>query len=446
MIFDIGKTNKKLMLFNQHYKIVHEETVHFEETTDEDGFHCEDLLLLGDWVLKCYHKWIESTEFQIKAINISAYGASFALIDENDKPIFPLYNYLKPYPASLQLIFYEKYGGAVPFSLTTASPVLGSLNSGLQLFRLKVERNELFQKVKFALHLPQYLSFLITNRPFADITSIGCHTGLWNFQKNQYHQWVFSEQIAEKLPPIQSTEKVFNVVQNDMVCGIGLHDSSAALIPYLKNIKEPFLLISTGTWCVSLNPFNQNALSEEELSKDCLFYISYDGKPIKASRLFAGHYHEVQSKRLSDFFKVHYDDCKQVKFNIELIKGISNADDNNQADFNPHKFDFSEIDLNRFTCFEEAYHHLMMNIVDLQFMSTNLVLKNTPVTEIYIDGGFSNNEVFLQLIAIRFSKYKVFAATVAQASALGAAIAIHDSWNTIPISTDIIKFRQINNS
>ena len=47
-IFDIGKTNKKLLLFDQQYKLLHEESTQINETTDEDGFACEDIDALSD--------------------------------------------------------------------------------------------------------------------------------------------------------------------------------------------------------------------------------------------------------------------------------------------------------------------------------------------------------------------------------------------------------------
>jgi L-fuculokinase len=42
-IFDVGKTNKKLFLFDENYNIVFERSARFFETTDEDGFPCENL-------------------------------------------------------------------------------------------------------------------------------------------------------------------------------------------------------------------------------------------------------------------------------------------------------------------------------------------------------------------------------------------------------------------
>ena len=42
--------------------------------------------------------------------------------------------------------------------------------------------------------------------------------------------------------------------EDTIAVGAGLHDSSAALIPYLSAFREPFILLSPGTWCISLNP------------------------------------------------------------------------------------------------------------------------------------------------------------------------------------------------
>ncbi len=96
-IFDIGKTNKKLLLFDEHYKVVHEESRQLDETKDEDGFACEDVELLTQWVTDSFESLLKDDRFQIKAVNFSAYGASFVYLDKDLKVIPPLYNYLKPY-------------------------------------------------------------------------------------------------------------------------------------------------------------------------------------------------------------------------------------------------------------------------------------------------------------------------------------------------------------
>jgi sugar (pentulose or hexulose) kinase len=86
----------------------------------------------------------------------------------------------------------------------------------------------------------------------------------------------------------------------------------------------------------------------------------------------------------------------------------------------------------------EAYHQLMMDLVQLQVASTNLVLKNSPAKRIFVDGGFSKNSVYMNLLATAFPQMEVFAASMAQASAVGAALSIHQAWNNSPVPNDLI--------
>lgn len=125
-VFDVGKTNKKLFLFDEHYKIVFERSARFLETVDEDGFPCENLESLRLSIFDSLHEVFRKQEFEIKAINFSTYGASLVYIDENGRPLTPLYNYLKPYPRELQDKVYSRYGGEDIFASQTASPVLGA--------------------------------------------------------------------------------------------------------------------------------------------------------------------------------------------------------------------------------------------------------------------------------------------------------------------------------
>ncbi|MEP6596636.1 MAG: FGGY family carbohydrate kinase, partial [Ginsengibacter sp.] len=323
-IFDIGKTNKKLFLFDENYKIVYERSARLIETIDEDGDPCENLDSLRLSVFDSLRDVFRRKEFEIKAINFASYGASFVYLDEEGRTVAPLYNYLKEYPESLKKKFYDTYGGEEEFSNRTASPVLGNLNSGMQLYSIKYEKPLLFLQIKHALHLPQYLSFLISGNRCSDITSIGCHTNLWDFLKNEYHYWVKQEGVLEKLAPLMHCNRVLPAFfpGNKYYVGIGLHDSSAALIPYLVNFQEPFILISTGTWCISLNPFNDSPLTKEELENDCLCYMTYLGKPVKASRLFAGYEHEQQVKRLDDYFHQTAEKYRNIEYNPEIIARV----------------------------------------------------------------------------------------------------------------------------
>lgn len=443
-IFDVGKTNKKLFLFDSHYRVAFERSARFFETRDEDGDSCENLESLRQSVFDVLREVAGRREYDVRAVNFATYGASLVYIDGEGRAITPLYNYLKPYPEGLQKQFYGRYGGAAAFSRQTASPVLGSLNSGLQLYRLKYEQPEVFEKVRYALHLPQYLSFLLSGIPYSDITSIGCHTNLWDFSKREYHHWVEREGIREKLAPIRACDDVVaaRFSPTGGVVGIGLHDSSAALIPYQESFQEPFVLLSTGTWCISLNPFNQQPLTEEELKQDCLCYLGYKGTPVKASRLFAGAEHDEQVQRIAGYFLQNPARYRSMVFRPELVvsfqKNLAPDATGKEPGILPQVSAFKERDLTGFGSADEAYHQLVGDLVVQQVHSTRLVLRGTGVKRLFVDGGFAPNVVYMNLLAAAFPELEVFAASVPQATALGTALAIHQAWNKEHRATDLI--------
>lgn len=445
-IFDIGKTNKKLFLIDEQYRIVLEKSENFAETTDEDGDACEDLGKLTDWVVSSFREVSEEQRFEIKAVNFSAYGASFVHLDTEGVAVSPLYNYLKPLSEVLKRQFYEDNGSEAAFSRVSASPVLGNLNSGMQIYRLKYEKPEVFKKIAFSLHLPQYLSYLFSKQTYSDITSIGCHTNLWNFDENKYADWVAKEGILAKLPPLFPSYSVVETDENLKV-GVGLHDSSSALIPYLRSFDEPFLLISTGTWCISMNPFNDSPLTDFELENDCLCYMTFQGKPVKSARLFAGFEHEEQTKRIAEYFNLSQDFYKKIAYDAEIIAILRERNRRILRGFTAATVRtasvFGQRDLADLETVEYAYHQLILDLMAQQVASTELVLRGSkPIERLFVDGGFSKNPIYMTLLAQAFPHIQVYAASVAQASAMGAALAIHPHWNEKDVPTHLIDLKK----
>jgi sugar (pentulose or hexulose) kinase len=474
-ILDIGKTNKKLFVMDENYHIILEHTEQFADITDDDGEPCEDIERLSNWIESSLKSVIHQPNFDVKAVNFSTYGASFVLLKTAPigasgrvvgDVVAPLYNYLKSFPDDLKSTFYDKYGGEITVSSQTASPVLGNLNSGMQLYFLKERKPAIYSKINAALHLPQYASFLITKRLFSDITSIGCHTNLWHFEKNEYHDWVENEGINKILPPIFPSDAAIPALYEgkELVVGVGLHDSSAALIPYLMSFHEPFILISTGTWCISMNPFNDVPLTPEELAQDSLCYLSYQGKPVKAARIFAGNEHEIQTRRIAEHFNCPLNFYKTVEFDPEIVAILRGGTECQMSNVKCQISDKPELnainsennsEINqvlKVSGFEKralmdyknetiAYHQLMLDLVQLQTISTNLIIQNTPVRRLFIDGGFSKNPLYMNLLAENFPDLEVFAASVAQATAVGAALAIHRFWNRKPLRRDLIDLK-----
>src|SRR5690606_4831859 len=300
-VFDIGKTNKKFFLFDEDFKEVFREYSKFDHILDQDGYPTEDLHKLQLWLKAVFNRILATDQYDIKAINFSSYGASLVHLDENGEAITPLYNYTKPIDQEIINKFYQRYGPELTFIQQTGSSKEGLLNSGMQLYWLKYTKPEVFKKIKYSLHLPQYLSYIFTGIPLSEYTSIGCHTSLWDYSKKDYHYWVYKEELHKILPPIVSTETSINMNYNGkrIKIGVGIDDSSAALWTYVRSLEDSFILGCTGTWSIALNPFTTSPLSEKEVSKNCINYMRINGKQVKASRLFLGNEYKIQVQKLA---------------------------------------------------------------------------------------------------------------------------------------------------
>lgn len=430
-VFDIGKTNKKFLLFDEKMNVVFQNEEKFDTTIDEDGDECDDIEKIEAWIHKTLKDKIKEDFYDLRGINFSTYGASLVFLDENGQRLTPLYDYLKDIPDHISGNLYKEYGGKDEFCRKTASPALGHmLNSGVQILWLKEQKPDLFSQVKYILHFPQYLSWLFTKRILSEHTSIGCHTGMWDFDKMRYHRWLEDNNIALPQPMPNDYVVESNVEKQKLNVGTGIHDSSASLVPYMVSAKEKFILVSTGTWCISMNPYNYEPLKAEELEQDCLCYLSIDEKPVKSSRLFLGHIHDVNVSRLTEFFGVSEGAYKQVKTDLSIMKKHFSGEkcvffkDGMSDDYID-----DYVDLAQFKDFAEAYHRLMFDLTRLNVEKINLVLTcDDNVQRIYVSGGFARNEIYVILLAGFFPNKDVFTSEVDNSSALGAALSI---WNVM---------------
>jgi sugar (pentulose or hexulose) kinase len=432
-IFDIGKTNKKFLLFDESMKLVFQQEEEFEEVADDEGFLCDDIERFETWMWQLIRQTINSGEFNIKGINFSTYGASLVYLDENGKRLTPVYNYLKPMPSNVLEGFYDAYGGVEEFSRKTASPALGMLNSGLQILWLKKNKPEVFQKVYSILHFPQYLSYLFTGKIVSEYTSIGCHTAMWDFDNKKYHPWLANEGISLPAPIANSSTFDVEIEGKNIKIGIGIHDSSASLVPYFMASKEPFILISTGTWGIFMNPFNSEALTTEQLKNDSLCYMSIQQKQVKSSRLFMGHIHDVNVKRISEYFGVGEKYFRQVKVNEALIDSYINGGEKVFLESGiPSDFTDTTVDLSQFPTFDEAYHRFLFDLVQESMDSLKLIIPDIDKSSmVYVSGGFTRNARYMTMLQKIMSGKTVVPSEIDNASALGAAMVVWEkAFNT----------------
>jgi sugar (pentulose or hexulose) kinase len=427
-IFDVGKTNKKLLLFDEGLKIISETEEKFPEIVDDDGFPCDDIEKIEKWILSSVARLAASDKYELMAVNFATYGATLVYLGTDGNRLTPVYNYLKPVDEKIPERIYRRHGGQDEFCRQTASPALGMLNSGMQALWLKNSKSEVFSKVRHILHFPQYLSFLLTGKIYSEHTSIGCHTALWDFDNSRYHKWTEEECLKFPEPSDIGTVNEITVSGKKIYCGIGIHDSSSSLAPYFAASRGNFALISTGTWCINMNPFNGEKLTTEQLDHDCLCYMSITKQPVKSSRLFMGHLHDTALEGLNAHFDKDTDFYKSLKPDTELIDESRKSSKNGRIFFRdtPYSREVKlKLDYFNFKTFEEGYARLMVELSDLASEAIDLVIsENDDIENIYITGGFSKNPFFIRLISEAYPMKNVFTSEINNATALGAALVI----------------------
>mgnify|MGYP006278768675 CR=1 FL=1 len=424
LIFDVGRTNKKCLLFDQSLRVVLEQSVSIPDITDDDGFPAEDLQGIAAWLKKMLVLFLDHDEFEVVAINNSAHGAALVHLNNENIPVGNLYNYLKPFSDALHKLFNQKYGDEMVCARETASPILGNLNSGMQLWMIKNEKPELFEQIKTSLHLPQYVTWVLAEKKFTDLTSIGCHTMLWDFSKNDYHTWVKLEELDKLFPPLSKPDEaaLLNYRGRSIPVGPGLHDSSSALLPYLELIQEPFLLISTGSWNINLNPFNDESLTDEELAADCLCFLTPAGKQVKASRLIAGLMHDEAVRKIAEKYNCADDFFKGITFDPAFNPGL--------------------VDQNAQESSSQAYHRLIFGLVERQSVSAWLAIGNSGVKKIFVDGGFSKNLIFMNYLVRVFPDHEIYSTSLAQASSLGAAMVFRNKLTSNQFDSALLNIKR----
>ncbi len=431
-VFDIGKTNKKVLLFDEQFNIVYQKEQIWPEKKDDDGFECDDIAALEKWMFETAERFINDRSYNVKVFNFSTYGATIVPLDREGKRFTPVYNYLKPMPDGIVEPFYKAYGGENEFARKTASPALKMLNSGLQILWLEKVKPDVFKKIKNVLHFPQYVSYLFTKQICSEYTSIGCHTAMWDFDQMCYHPWLKDHHIILPDPIPNDTLFTAQISGKKVKVGIGIHDSSASLVPYLKGSDKKFVLISTGTWSIHMNPFNKEPLTTEQLRADCLCYLSVNQEQVKSSRFFMGHIHKINAQMIANYFKMPADQYKLVGADESLIFELKKRCEGKSVFFRngvPSEYEDTSVDLSQFKSYEEAYTQLMIDLVKIAVQSIELVLSKDDETQtLFISGGFARNQIFVKLLATHYSNKKIYTSEVDNATALGAAIMV---WKAI---------------
>jgi hypothetical protein len=140
-----------------------------------------------------------------------------------------------------------------------------------------------------------------------------------------------------------------------------------------------------------------------------------------------GHIHDVNVERLNRHFGVVAAHYKTIKTYSEKINRLL-MNSRGRVFFRqgvPAEYVDTSVVLSQFLTFADAYHQLMLDLVDLCMESLQLIIpSNDHIKTVYVSGGFARNELFVRLLAARLPRKEVYTSEIDNATALGAAMVV----------------------
>jgi len=419
-VLDIGKTNLKVVLFDADGSVLWERNAPNTPLPSPPYLHA-DTENIWRFVLSALAEAARS--YAIRTIVPTAHGASGVVAGESDL-VLPMLDYEDKGPEEIETE-YAKI--RPPFAESLSGPAAGGLNLGrqwaFQKWRFPVE----FSRAKHLFTHPQYWSWRLTGVAASEVTSLGCHTDLWNPLAADVSSLVDALDIAPLLPPLLPAWETLSGITPEVAAATGLsattrvlngiHDSNASLLPHLLARKSPFTVVSTGTWVIIMSV----GLTFETLDQASDLYANVDatGQPVPCARFMGGReYAAIAGGRA---------ESPDVVSIAEVIASGTQALPSFTGNGGPYAGRRGEIR-------GAIPDHLRPALATLHIalMTDDLLSRlGANLGDLVIEGSFGKNAAYCELLAALRPAQRVLVSADQSGTARGAALLAH--WPNAPV-------------
>jgi sugar (pentulose or hexulose) kinase len=413
-VVDAGKTNTKVILFNGAGKPLATRTVASLNHEGPPYRTIDPTPLVG----LCRTALAElDAILPIDVVVPCAHGAALACLAADGSLALPVMDYTSEPPtrivADYRLVeppFEEVFGPLLPMALTHA----------LQLYwQAKVFPAE-FARVKTVVPWIQYVAYLLSGKLVTEISSMSCQSQLMNVQNNTLSSLVHGQGWDRFFPPLaKAWDAVGNLKAEFKGADFrgkgqvlaGVHDSNANYLRYLAGGQKKFTLLSTGTWIIGFDTEAQVETLNRE--KDMVSNTDVFGKLVACCRFFGGKEFEVLGEGASG--DVASLDAVQKLIDQATMALPSFSDGGGPV---PHVGGKGKIiGQNPLTPEEKSS---LASLYCALMVSESLDAIGS-MDDVIVDGPFSKNKVFLQVLAALRKGQKVLASDLRDGTTAGAA-------------------------
>jgi sugar (pentulose or hexulose) kinase len=454
-VIDIGMTNKKVAVYDSALRQLDAQYRSFAPKKI-NGLDTHDLEAMEEWFVEVLKSF--AAQYPIKAIAISAHGATFVCVGKDGRPALPCVYYTHEPGEDFHRRFYQIVGDPKELQARTGTPAfMAMINPAKGLFFAKEQFDEAFKNTTVILPYPQYWGFRFTGKIGIESTYMGNHTYLWDQLDNCLSTVARKLEITSLIPisdngkdssagKLYKSWDILGAVSAEIVdrtglpketiVTMGIHDTNSTLLPHFAKKGEGFILNSTGTWCVIMNPVKKYGFAQEELGKVVLFNISAFKTPIKTAIFLGGQEFEIWSALFMK--KYGRDDIpgwdyelyshilkeKRIFLLPELTPGSGQFPASRARiteDGKNYFFDTQDL-ADCSAAYEELFACLRISLV----MQTLTALERSGIKkgfeEVYTEGGFRKDESYSRLLSSALKDNRVYLTDVNEATALGAAM------------------------
>lgn len=415
LVADVGYTHTKLILFNDKLELVAEEKIASCHPEGPPYLSNDPETAMAFFRERIAHF---DTILPVDVIVPCGHGAAVVALDAEGRLVLPPMDYNARPP---QRIITE-YERVMPGFAESASPFLPmALMHGMQLFWMSRDWPEAFARTRTIMPWIQYVTFRLSGAKCIEITSMCCQSHLMNVPESRLSSLVAGEGWAPFFPPFAKAWQRVGVLddafrgtgfrgQAEVVAGI--HDSSANFLRYLAGGRKNFSLVSTGTWSIAFDTDTRLEELKEEL--DTSANRDVFGNLVSCSRFFGGKEFEiVAGSSISETPRVETVG-ELVAAKIFALPSFSDS-----AGPMPGTGDRGRIEGRAELSARERIS--LASLYCAQMVSMQLdALKSRG--DIIIDGPFSQNRVLLGALAQLRAGQRIFASTITNGTAAGAAV------------------------
>jgi L-fuculokinase len=290
-VLDIGKTNTKLVVFDEAGKVVAERSQSSAPLAPDAEWPYLRLDTERAWAFYLAALKDVGAQHPIEAVSIAAHGAAGVLVTDEGVAappvdyefdgfagVDPEYDALRP-----------------PFEESLAPNLPRGLNLGRQIFYVERTFPKAFARARAFLAWPQYWSWRLSGVMASEVTSIAAHSDLWRPMEGRLSSMVEQLGWTHLFPTLRRAWETLGTLRPEVAAATGLspdvrvvcgaHDSNASLVPHLIARSDPFTVVSTGTWAILMAVGGKGRLDPKA---DMLMNVDVRGVPVPTARFMGG--------------------------------------------------------------------------------------------------------------------------------------------------------------